>query len=143
MQQLNVFTNPQFKFFIWLIKRWWMLPVRYNFLSLSCYGGYPDRSVRDQFRKPLPFVDLFDALYRPLYQKECILVFDPGFVPKSGKQTPGLYKFWNGTHQRAEKGLEAGILWKHTSSPCSRSIIKTHKLLFNSPSTPSYISLPT
>jgi hypothetical protein len=31
-------------------------------------------------------------------------------VPRSGKQTPGLYKFWNGSQQRAEKGLEAGVL---------------------------------
>src|SRR5438270_8083400 len=46
----------------------------------------------------------------PLQQKECILAFDPTFVPKSGKDTPGLYQFWNGAHQRAEKGLEAGVL---------------------------------
>src|SRR3982751_2169912 len=110
IQQLNVFTKPQRKFFVWLIKRWWMLPVRYNFLTLNRYGGYSDRAIREQFAKPLPFMELFDALYRPLQQKECILAFDPTFVPKSGKDTPGLYKFWNGAHQRAEKGLEAGVL---------------------------------
>jgi hypothetical protein len=55
-------------------------------------------------------VELFDGLYRPLQQKECILAFDPTFIAKSGKQTPGVYQFWNGSHQRAEKGLEAGVL---------------------------------
>ena len=110
IQQLNEFTKPQCKFFTWLIKRWWMLPVRYNFLTLSRYGGYSDRAIREQFARPLPFADFFDALYRPLQQKECILAFDPTFVPKSGKHTPGVYKFWNGSHQRAEKGLEAGVL---------------------------------
>src|SRR5690242_21095944 len=110
IQQLSLLTKPQFKFFVWLIKRWWMLPVRYNFLNLSRYGGYSDRAIREQFASPLPFVELFDALFRPLQQKECILAFDPTFIPKSGKQTPGLYKFWNGTDRRAERGLEAGVL---------------------------------
>src|SRR3954470_3973675 len=110
IQQLSLLTKPQFKFFVWLIKRWWMLPVRYNFQALSRYGGYSDRAIRDQFATPLPFMELFDGLYHPLQQKECILAFDPTFVPKSGKDTPGLYQFWNGAHQRAEKGLEAGVL---------------------------------
>jgi hypothetical protein len=110
IQKVTKITKPRLKFFVWLLKRWWMLPVRYNFLMLSRYGGYSDRTVREQFGTPLPFVDLFDALYRPLQHKECILAFDPTFVPKSGKHTCGVYKFWNGTHQRAEKGLEAGVL---------------------------------
>jgi hypothetical protein len=110
IQKVTQLTKPQLKFFVWLVKRWWMLPVRYNFLTLSRYGGYSDRAIRQQFARPLPFVELFDGLYRPLRQKECILVFDPTFIPKSGRQTPGIYKFWNGAHQRAEKGLEAGVL---------------------------------
>src|SRR4051812_15582505 len=110
IQKVTKITKPQFKFFIWVLKRWWMLPVRYNFLTLSRYGGYCEKAIRDQFASPLPFVELFDGLYRPLQQRECILAFDPTFVLKSGKQTPGLYQFWNGSHQRAEKGLEAGVL---------------------------------
>jgi hypothetical protein len=110
IQKVTKMTKPRFKFFIWLIKRWWMLPVRYNFQTLSRYGGYSDKTIREQFSKPLPFADLFDGLYRPLQQKECIVAFDPTFIPKSGKQTPGVYQFWNGSHQRAEKGLEAGVL---------------------------------
>lgn len=110
IQKVTQLTKPRFKFFVWLIQRWWMLPVRYNFQTLSRYGGYSDRAIREQFAKPLPFMELFDALYRPLQQKECILAFDPTFMPKSGRHTPGVYKFWNGSHQRAEQGLEAGVL---------------------------------
>jgi Transposase DDE domain len=110
IQKVTQFTKPQLKFFAWLIERWWMLPVRYNFLTLSRYGGYSDRAIREQFAKPLPFVELFDALFRPLRQKECILAFDPTFLSKAGKHTAGVYKFWNGAHQRAEQGLEAGVL---------------------------------
>src|SRR3954447_14626261 len=80
IQKVTKITKPQLKFFVWLLERWWMLPVRYNFLTLSRYGGYSDRTIGEQFAKPLPFVELFDALYRPLQQKECILAFDPTFV---------------------------------------------------------------
>jgi hypothetical protein len=38
IQKVTELTKPQFKFFVWLIKRWWMLPVRYNFQTLSRYG---------------------------------------------------------------------------------------------------------
>src|SRR3954454_7043072 len=110
IQKVTKITKPQFKFFTWLIERWWMLPVRYNFQTLSRYNGYSDRTIREQFSKPLPFVELFDALYRHLQQKECILAFDPTFIPKSGKQTPGLYQFWNGSDRSAQQGLEAGVL---------------------------------
>ena len=37
---------------------------------------------------------------------EQALVLDASFVPKSGKHTHGLARFWNGTHSRTEPGLE-------------------------------------
>lgn len=110
IQKVTCLTKPQRKFLLWLIERWWMLPVRYNFLNLSRYGGYCEKAIRDQFAKELPFVSLFDELYSPLKKKECILAFDPTFIAKAGKKTAGLGWFWNGSHQRAEKGLEAGVL---------------------------------
>src|SRR3954447_15365925 len=110
IQNIRALTKPQVQFFSWLIKRWWMLPVRYNFLTLSRYGGYCEKAIRDQFARPLPFTAIFDALYHPLQHRECILAFDPTFVSKSGRHTPGIYQFWNGTHRRAERGLEAGVL---------------------------------
>src|SRR4051812_8308491 len=110
IQNITEFTKPQLRFFVWVLKRWWMLPVRYNFLSLSRYGGYCEKAIRDQFARPLPFAAMFNALYHPLQHRECILGFDPTFVPKAGRHTPGVYQFWNGSHQRAEQGLEAGVL---------------------------------
>ena len=38
------------------------------------------------------------------------LVIDASFVPKSGKQTYGLDRFWHGSHRRTEKGLEISAL---------------------------------
>ena len=37
------------------------------------------------------------------------VALDASFIGKSGNHTAGLDKFWNGTAQRAEKGLEVSL----------------------------------
>ena len=45
---------------------------------------------------------------------------DASFVPKSGKHTYGLDRFWNGSHSRAEKGLEISTLaWLDITDNCA------------------------
>lgn len=103
-------TKPQRKFLLWLFGRWLMLPVRYNFLNLSRYGGYSEKAIRTQMSKKLPFLALFHQIFEHLSKKECIAAFDPTFITKSGKKTYGLAKYWSGTAQQVKKGLEAGCL---------------------------------
>jgi hypothetical protein len=48
---------------------------------------------------------------------------DASFVPKSGKHTYGLDRFWNGSHSRAEKGLEISTLaWLDLTDHCAYSL---------------------
>lgn len=103
-------SKPQRTFLVWLFERWLLLPVRYNFLTLSRYGGYSEKAIRSQFTKKLPFAALFHELFAGLQKKECIAAFDPTFLSKSGKKTYGLAKYWSGTAQQVKKGLEAGCL---------------------------------
>ena len=42
--------------------------------------------------------------------KELIAAFDPSYIPESGKQTPGLGKWWSGKDQCPLKGLEISCL---------------------------------
>jgi hypothetical protein len=103
-------TKPCRRFFTWLFERWWMLPVRYNFLNLSRYGGYSEKAVRTWFRPKLPFVRLFHEVFASLAKKQCTAAFDPSYVRKSGDKTYGVDYFWSGTDQRAKKGVEAACL---------------------------------
>lgn len=103
-------TKPCRRFLTWLFERWWMLPVRYNFLNLSRYGGYSEKAIRTQMSRKLPFVALFHELFKPLRNKKCICAFDPSFVCKGGGKTYGLDKFWDGVDKEYRKGLEAGCL---------------------------------
>ncbi|HEX9872550.1 MAG TPA: transposase [Candidatus Tectomicrobia bacterium] len=61
-------------------------------------------------------------------EPEQAVVIDASFVPKSGKQTYGLDRFWNGRHGRSEKGLEISALaWLDITANCasSRSVEQT------------------
>jgi hypothetical protein len=45
---------------------------------------------------------------------------DASFVPKSGKQTYGLDRFWNSSHSRIETGLELSALgWLDITDNCA------------------------
>jgi hypothetical protein len=53
-------------------------------------------------------------------EHEQALIIDASFVPKSGKHTYGLDRFWNGSHSRAEKGLEISTLaWLDITAHCA------------------------
>ncbi len=106
IQNISDISAPTRKFFTWLFERWWMLPVRYNFVNLSRYGGYCEKAIHQHFKRKLPFTALFHALFQALKKKECIATFDPCFIPKSGNKTYGLGRFWNGTRNIARRGLE-------------------------------------
>lgn len=110
LAKVDVLTKPQRKFLAWLFDRWLLLPVRYNFLNLSRYGGYSEKAIRTQLSRKLPFSDLFHQLFEGLQKKDCIAAFDPTFIGKSGDKTYGVAKYWSGTAQQAKKGLEAGCL---------------------------------
>jgi hypothetical protein len=51
------------------------------------------------------------------------LAIDASFIPKSGKQTYGLDRFWNGCHSRAEKGLEIStVAWVDITGNCAYAL---------------------
>lgn len=82
-----------------------------NFLSLSRYCGTSERTFRRGFRRPFDF----PAFNLPLVEQAADFIpqavaRDASFIPKSGKRTFGLDKFRNGSHSRAEKGLEVSLL---------------------------------
>ncbi|MDM8556448.1 hypothetical protein QUF75_17120 [Desulfococcaceae bacterium HSG7] len=39
-----------------------------------------------------------------------VIAGDCGYIPKSGKKTPHIGKFWNGCASKAQKGLEISAL---------------------------------
>lgn len=83
---------------------------RYTFLGLERYGDYCEKTYRDNYEKPFDFATLNWELIKPGLSDDLIVVFDPSYIPKSGKSTPHLGKYWSGCLGKALKGLEIGIL---------------------------------
>jgi len=110
LQKITHISAPQFKFILSIFEVWLGLPVRYTMLNLSRFGQYCAKSIRLHLEQQFDFSTINSAIIGQRCDKELIAAFDPTYIPKSGKQTFGLGKWWSGTRQRALKGLEIGCL---------------------------------
>src|SRR5215210_6298670 len=110
LQKLENISKPRFKFFSTIFELWLGLPLRYTMLNLGRIGGYCEKSIRLHFEKLFDFVSFNEALIKKSCSKDLIAAFDPSYIPKSGKQTPGLGKWWSGKDQCTLKGLEISCL---------------------------------
>ncbi len=110
LQKLSDISKPRLKFFSTVFELWLALPVRYTMLNLGRLGSYSEKSIRLHFEKLFDFVSFNTALIKKSCGKQLIAAFDPSYIPKSGKQTPGLGRWWSGKDQCTLKGLEISCL---------------------------------
>ena len=81
---------------------------RVNFLQLSRYGKFKEQRYRQQFEKPFDFLEFNYQLTRSCGGGKYAIAFDPSYISKSGKKTPGLNYFWSGVAGKTKWGLEIG-----------------------------------
>ena len=107
---LKYIHKPQLKFLSVLFTTIFVCQSRVNFSSLARHSDLNEKTYRRNFRKIVDFVGLNQTIINHSnYQIEAFAM-DASFIRKSGKETFGLDKFWNGCASRAEKGLEASII---------------------------------
>lgn len=102
--------KPQLKFLRVLFQTIFVCQSRINFSSLARHSALNERTFRRWFRQAVDFIEINEAIIK---QADCRIIafaMDASFIKKSGKETFGLDKFWNGCASRAEKGLEASII---------------------------------
>jgi len=83
---------------------------RYTFKGLERYGSYCEKSYRLGFERPFDFLDFNMHLIQEHSSRDCVIAFDPSYIPKSGKHTPHLGTFYNGCLGKAIRGMEIGGL---------------------------------
>ena len=91
---------------------WLFLSItsRVNFSRLGRYGHYGEQRYRQQFGEKFEFIKFNAAMIKQYGGKRQVIAFDPSYIPKSGKSTPGVGYFWSGCAGKAKWGLEiAGI----------------------------------
>lgn len=103
-------NRPRFKFMqhvFWLILS---MRNRINFANMERQGGMNESSYRNNFSIDFDFLEFNQHLVSEVCSNELILAFDPCYISKSGKNTPGVGFFWSGVAGRAKHGLELGGL---------------------------------
>ena len=114
--------QPQHTFVTHLLGLMLMLPGHATFRNMSRYSPYHERTFARWYGRNFDWVSLNQAAITEIVPPEHdqALVLDASFVPKSGKHTSGLDRFWNGSHSRAEKGLELSTLaWLDITDTCA------------------------
>jgi len=83
-----------------------------NFTNLSRYSTLNERSYRRQYDAVFEFMALNGCLISQAIAPGRFQVgaIDCSFVPKSGKATYGVDRFYNGKASRAEPGLEISTI---------------------------------
>jgi hypothetical protein len=122
LHSLKKTKKPQYKFVTHLFGLMLMLPGHATFRNMSRYSPYHERTFSRWYATDLDWVSLNQAAITEAVPPEHAqaLVMDASFVPKSGKHTYGLDRFWNGSHSRAEKGLEISTLaWLDITDNCA------------------------
>ena len=112
LNQLPGLAKPQRKFLAALLATLLALRGRVNYRNLARYGDYCERTYARQFQRPFPWLEYHAKVIQSAVPSshELILAQDASFIPKSGKKTYGLGKFYNGCAQRPERGLEISAL---------------------------------
>jgi len=81
---------------------------RINFLQLARYGNFSEQRYRQQFEKPFDFLNFNKELVLSSGSGRYAIAFDPSYINKSGKHTPGVGWYWSGCANSTKWGLEIG-----------------------------------
>jgi hypothetical protein len=112
LSRLKQTKQPQDKFVTPLWGLLLMLPGHAPFRTRSRYSPYHERTFSRGYGRVFDWVSLTTSAITAVVpaEHEQAMVMDASFVPTSGKHTDGLDRFWNGSHSRAERGLEISTL---------------------------------
>ncbi len=84
------------------------LPQRATFKQMAIWSDWNEGTIHNWFKRELNMVDFHRSLIDMNGSGRYCVLFDPSYLPKSGKQTPGLGRYWSGQAGAVKKGLELG-----------------------------------
>jgi hypothetical protein len=109
--KMDTTTKPFKKFLSFAISAFLSVKGRCNFQNLSRWCPLNEKTLRRNFLKLFNFSLFNQKLIDIFYPNDpFIAATDCSYVPKSGKKSYGIGKFWSGVHQKALKGLEISVV---------------------------------
>jgi len=110
LSKISVFNKCRKDFFCEVVILLLSIKGRVNFLQLGRFGNFKEQRYRQQFEKPFPWLDFNKELTLSHGGSRFVIAFDPSYINKSGKKTPGVDWYWSGCAGQAKWGLEIGGL---------------------------------
>jgi len=113
LQQMSSLNKPQRRFLLVLLPLLVCLRGRVNFRNLSRYSDYHEKTFSRWYRRDFDFTEFNRLSLQSLHEDTAdtlIAATDCSFIPKSGRHTEGLGKFYSSGTGKAEKGLEISTL---------------------------------
>jgi hypothetical protein len=110
LNKIGGLTQPRKNFILSTMILFLSMRGRYNFKGMERYGSYSEKSYRLHFEKDFDFLKFNSELHRSELSENCIVAFDPSYLPKSGKHTPHKGTFYSGCLGKATGGIEIGGL---------------------------------
>jgi len=110
VNKIEGLSKPRKYFMISIIILYLSMRGRYTFKGMERYGDKNEKTYRLQFEQRFDFLSFNVALSKDKLSNHRVLIFDPCFIPKSGKHTPGKGKFWSGCLAKMAPGIEIGGL---------------------------------
>lgn len=84
------------------------LPWRANFKQMARWSKRNEGTIHNWFGSDLELIDFQRSLIDKNGSGSYCTLFDPSYLPKSGKCTPGLGRYWSGQAGAVKRGLELG-----------------------------------
>jgi hypothetical protein len=106
--KMSQISKWQKEFMIHLFTLLMVYRGRHNFENLSRYGHHSEVTYRSWYGREFDFMTFNRHLIDTLGDEERIIAFDPTYLSKSGRHTPGVGHFWSGCAGSAKYGLETG-----------------------------------
>ena len=110
INKMEGLKKPCKKFMVSIVVLFLSMRGRYTFQGMGRYGDLSEKSYRLHFESEFDFLDFNIKLCLEHLSSNRVLAFDPSYLPKSGKCTPGKGKYWSGCLGKAVPGLEIGGL---------------------------------
>lgn len=110
LNKISVFNKCRKNFFCEVVILLLSIKGHVNFLQLGRFGNYKEQRYRQQFEKPFPWLDFNKELALSHGGSRFVIAFDPSYINKSGKKTPGVGWYWSGCAGQVKWGLEIGGL---------------------------------
>tara|TARA_Y100000817_G_C16812786_1_gene525018 strand:+ start:113 stop:1306 length:1194 start_codon:yes stop_codon:yes gene_type:complete len=105
-------NKPQKSFITHLLSIFVVFQGKATFKNLSRYSHRCEKTFNRYYQKTFDYLTFNTLMLKQQLTgtHETIAAVDASFIPKSGKHTDGLGKFWRGCAGRSEKGLEISVL---------------------------------